>query len=88
MNKRWSNKQTTDTFNGQHGDTAAKKNYYALLVELDEKEIENCEVSLVDSGLISFFNYTTKLHIIQYEEAINRSNCKLGNKKSRTNMSK
>ena len=33
------------------GNNAADMNYYDLLVELYQEEIENCEVSLVSAGL-------------------------------------
>ena len=33
------------------GNTAVKMNYYYLLAELDQEDIENCVVSLLSAGL-------------------------------------
>ena len=53
------------------GNAVALMNFYSLLEELDQEEIENCEVCLVQAGLGDEFNHTSKLHAIKYKEAIN-----------------
>ena len=55
------------------GNTAAKMNYYALLVKLDQKDFKNCKVGLVDAGLGGEFSHTNSLHIMTYKEAVNNT---------------
>ena len=40
------------------GISAAKMNYHALLADLDQEEVENCEVDLVGAGLGGGLNHT------------------------------
>ena len=54
------------------GNLTAKMNYYSLLAELDQEELKNNKVSMVNDGLCWRFYYTSKLHVMTYEEAINR----------------
>ena len=53
-----------------------KLNYCDLLQELDQKDIKNCEVSLVGSGLCGGLNHTSELQVMNYKEAITGPKCK------------
>ena len=53
---------------------AAEPIYYALLAELDQERMEDCEVGLVGAGLGDIFNQTSELHVMKYKEAINGPN--------------
>ena len=44
---------------------------------MDQEEIKNCDIRLIGVKLDGGFNYTSELHVMKYEEAINRTNRKL-----------
>ena len=53
---------------------AAEMNYYASLAEVDQEEIDNCELGLVGACLGSGLNHTNELHVMKYKEAMNKLN--------------
>ena len=48
--------------------TAVKMNYHALLGNLIQEKIKNCEVSLDDAGKGGGFNHTSEIHVIKYND--------------------
>ena len=54
--------------------TAVKMNQDALLSELDQEVLKNCEVNLVDAGLGGRCNHNVELYVMKCEEAINGPN--------------
>ena len=63
-------------------------NCYALLAEIEQEEIKNCEVGLVGAGICGGFNHNSKLHVMKDKEIIIDLIMKHVNEKSRINTNK